>query len=134
MAENLQDRERARKEIQLRTFTWNFTAELEGMAAKKKGAKLMSPTFSKMKVPDMKLEFYPYGHEKSPDDKSALYLLAPAGWSITYRLRAAGEQAEAEREFDGNSWGWNSKFPLVTSFSEQEVSVELLKAVPSPSS
>ncbi|CAE7200315.1 DRP4C [Symbiodinium microadriaticum] len=132
MSDSLQDREKARKEeLAARTFVWNFAAALEGKEAKK-GTRLDSPKFTKMMVPDMYLSFYPYGDDKSADGKSALFLHSPAGWTLSYRLRAGGVEVMVEGwKFDATEAGYGGRiFPAVKAFSTQEVSVELLKAVP----
>jgi len=131
MSDSLQDREKARKEqLAARTFVWNFAAELLGKEAKK-GTRLCSPYFTKMKVPDMWLCFYPYGDDKTADGNSALFLFAPAGWTLTYRLHAGGvEHLRESQKCDGTQAFGERIFPSVTAFSKQEVSVELLKAVP----
>ncbi|CAE7298364.1 DRP4C, partial [Symbiodinium sp. CCMP2456] len=129
MSDSLQDREKARKEeLAARTFVWNFAAELEGKE-EKKGTSLDSPKFTKLKVPDMYLCFYPYGDGATADDKSALFLYAPAGWTLTFRLRAGGVEYVAEGwKFDATGTGYgNTIFPAATAFSTPEVSVELLK-------
>ena len=116
--------------VKLRTFTWTFDLkDLDGEKGKK-GASICSPKFKKMCVPDMHLEFYPYGNTNSPDGKSALFLHAPSGWNLEYRLRAGGAVHHMQKLFDKNGWGTVTVFPVVTSFSTHEVSVELLKAVP----
>lgn len=131
MSDSLQDREKARKEqLAARTFVWNFAAELLGKEAKK-GTRLCSPYFTKMKVPDMWLSFYPYGDDKTADGNSALFLFAPAGWTLTYRLHAGGVGHLRESQKCDGTQGFGERiFPSVTAFSKQEVSVELLKAVP----
>ena len=115
--------------VKLRTFTWTFDLkDLDGEKGQK-GASIRSPNFKKMCVADMHLQFFPYGDSKSPDGKSALFLHAPAGWNLEYRLRAGGADNHCQHVFDGKGHG-TRQFPDVTTFSKHEVSVELLKADP----
>ena len=112
------------------TFVWDFAKDVEGKTCQK-GDEIKSQKFSLLGVPDLQMSLYPQGHTKAKEGHMSLFLYAPAGWQIKYKMYKAtcGDEVKTLLHTfdDDEGWGWPNFAPI--SDKTTKIAVELLEAV-----
>eukprot|EP00438_Fugacium_kawagutii_P031025 Skav201411 [mRNA] locus=scaffold83:75572:77704:+ [translate_table: standard] len=131
--QTLKERARARgdakaEEAAARTFIWDFANDIEGKTVKR-GKNIRSEKFTLLDVPDLQLSLYPKGDTKASKGFMSLYIDAPTGWQLSYKLTLGDTVKSAEMNmFEESALGWHDFAPGNDSCTK--ISFELLEATP----
>jgi len=108
--------------------SWNLVLQTRGKTFRK-GNALESPSFGASGVPDLKLRFYPRGDSSASEGKFSVFLVAPAGWQLKFKLGVDGKDCVPLMHVfsdDSSSFGFRDLGPSKNEY--HTLSLEILEA------